>query len=75
MKKIIFVEKEDNGYDPVAAFFNKKAPSVPKSMNSTNKTASKAVEKKYIDVEKQDKPPLHSGKKIEDITPKIGKKG
>ena len=75
MKKIIFVEKEENGYDPVAAFFNKKAPSVPKSMNSTNKTAIKAADKKNIEVERQDKPPIPSGKKIENITPKIGKKG
>ena len=75
MKKIIFVEKQDNGYDPVAAFFNKKAPSVPKSMNSTNKTATKAADKKNIEGERQDKPPLPSGKKIEDVTPKMGKKG
>lgn len=37
MKKIIFVEKQKTNYDPVAAFFNKKAPSVPKSLNSTAK--------------------------------------
>lgn len=74
MKKIIFVEK-DSGYDPVAAFFNKKAPSAPKSMNSTAKTASKAPDKKITEIERHDKPPLPSGKKIDDVTPKIGKKG
>jgi hypothetical protein len=48
MKKIIFVERDETNYDPVAAFFNKKAPSVPKGLNSTNKqTAPKAnVDKK-----------------------------
>jgi hypothetical protein len=40
MKKIIFVEKDDSNYDPVSAFFNKKPPSVPKSLNSTNKSSN-----------------------------------
>jgi hypothetical protein len=40
MKKIIFVEKEDSKYDPVAAFFNKKPPSVPKSFNTSSKTTN-----------------------------------
>jgi|688.fasta_scaffold1445767_1 hypothetical protein len=48
MKKIIFVEKEDSKYDPVLAFFNKKAPSVPKSMNSTAKANNKVADKKII---------------------------
>jgi len=44
-------------------------------MNSTNKTASRATDKKNIEGERQDKPPLPSGKKIDDVTPKLGKKG
>lgn len=40
MKKIIFVEKDDSNYDPVSAFFNIKPPSVPKSLNSTNKSSN-----------------------------------
>lgn len=39
MKKIVFVEREDSNYDPVTAFFNKKAPSVPKGANSTAKSS------------------------------------
>lgn len=37
MKKIIFVEKEDPNYDPVAAFFNKKPPSMNKISSQTAK--------------------------------------
>lgn len=50
MKKIIFVEKQEGNYDPVTAFFNKKAPSVPKSLNSTAKppSAKANVDKKNI---------------------------
>lgn len=34
-KKIVFVEKEEGSYDPVMAFFNKKQPSAPKTLNSS----------------------------------------
>lgn len=78
MKKIIFVEKDDTSYDPVATFFNKKAPSVPKSLNSTSKSSNiKPItnpDKKIIsEVEKPQKP--SAIKKEGEITPKNGKKG
>lgn len=76
MKKIIFVEKEDASYDPVATFFNKKAPSVPKSINSATKTSNikpNTDKKISSEVEKPQKPSII--KKEDEITPKIGKKG
>jgi hypothetical protein len=76
MKKIIFVEKDDTSYDPVATFFNKKAPSVPKSLNSTSKSSNVKPnnDKKIVgEAERPQKPSIV--KKEDEITPKIGKKG
>jgi hypothetical protein len=76
MKKIIFVEKEEGSYDPVATFFNKKAPSVPKSINSTAKSSNikpNTDKKIAAEIEKLQKPSIV--KKEDEITPKIGKKG
>lgn len=75
MKKIIFVEKDDSNYDPVSAFFNIKPPSVPKSLNSTNKSSNvkPAFDKKPASqIQKNQKSSII---KKEEATAKIGKKG
>jgi hypothetical protein len=49
MKKIVFVEKEEGSYDPVTAYFGKKAPSQIKSSNTTTISSNKTtIDKKSV---------------------------
>lgn len=75
MKKIVFVQKQENKYDPVAAFFGKKNPSQSKPTNQNTTVIGNTADKKKLmtGIPMPDKRATLQSK-ITDFTPKTDKK-